>query len=363
MVNHKEDWQAAFGQPSASFDVRVQQTLERLEEEKPMKKVTLRAALIAVALILAVIGTVYAATSGWNIGDYFDNVYGDRAKVPEDFASNFDQTLTQQVGDVVLTIRDAYVDDTYLHAIVTFARADGKPALFLMADLSLEDTIENLFRDGREDSRTIAEYAAENNLPIHHVGTWFEQDVRIDGSMDVWLEEDGTTAAFVTMDGVDVQDGSATLIWKAQVIDEQGEKQRGFMEIRLKTDEVKTWEVAVNRPVEGLPLTLDTLHLRQGRMGLYVDVAYSIRTAEATEAEIKLIQDGIWFEIIDPETGSRMPSGATLQGSRRALNEAETAFLQRGESLTADFDGDTLHLRAYDCWEKTRYGTVAVKIK
>ena len=33
----REDWQAAFGQPSASFDARIQQTLNHLEVKK-MKK-------------------------------------------------------------------------------------------------------------------------------------------------------------------------------------------------------------------------------------------------------------------------------------------------------------------------------------
>ena len=80
--------------------------------------------------------------------------------------------------------------------------------------------------------------------------------------------------------------------------------------------------------------------------------------------EILLIRDNsIWFEIINPRTGERLPGGATLSGESGTTNEDNTAFLQSGKSLSAEFDGDTLYLRAYDCWEKLRYGTVAVKIK
>lgn len=362
----KEDWRAAFGQPSASFDARIRQTLEHLEEERPVKKFTLRTVLIAAVLLLAVIGTVYAAAGGWNIGDYLERVYGgnNEVNVPKDFASGFDQTLTQRVGDVVFTVRDAYVDDTHLQAIVTFARTDGKPALFLAAMLSPEDMMENLLCDGRKDGRTIGEYAADNDLPIYEVNTWFEQDGFDGGSMDIWLEEDGTTAAFITAENITSQDGLAVLTWHVQAADEQGEKQRNAQEISLRADAVKAWEVAVNQPVEGLPLTVDALYLRENQMGLHVDIAFSINMAEATDDEILLIRDNsIWFELINPRTGERLPGGATLSGEIGTTNEDNTAFLQSGKSLSAEFDGDTLYLRAYDCWEKLRYGTVAVKIK
>lgn len=364
MVNRKEDWQAAFGQPSASFDTRIQQTLEHLEEEKTMKKFTLRTILIAAALLLAVIGTVYAATGGWSIGDYFDHVYGnnDAINVPKDFASGFDQILVQQAGEVVFTIRDAYLDDTQLQAVVTFARADGRPALFLAAMLTPEDAMTNFFHDGRKDSRTIAEYAADNGLPIHEVNTCFEQDGIRSGSMDIWLEEDGTTAAFVTAETVRSPDGSASLVWQVLTYDEQGKKQRSTQEIHLKTEPIKAWEVPVNQPVEGLPLTVDRLYIRENQMGLHVDIAFSINRTQAADDEILALLEGIRFEMIDPETGMTMPGGATTFGSIDAVNEEETAFLQRGESLSTAFDGDMLYLRAYDA-QKNRYGTVAVKIK
>ena len=57
----QQQWQSAFGGPGASFDARVEQTLKRLEEENKMKQYSVRAALIALALILAMcVVNVYA---------------------------------------------------------------------------------------------------------------------------------------------------------------------------------------------------------------------------------------------------------------------------------------------------------------
>lgn len=365
MVTRKEDWQAAYGRPNASFDARVEQTLAHLEEERPVKKMTLRMAILVLALLLAATGMVCAASMGWNIGDYFDNVYeSNSVNAPEGFNSGFAQNLSQRVGDVVFTLRDAYVDDTSLNAIVAFARTDGKPALFLAADLGLDDTMENLMRDGRTAEGTIGQYAADNGLPVYRVGTWFEQGSRADGCMDIWMEPDGTTAVYVGATEVEARDGAAAFTWHVQVMDEQrGEKASDALEITLEAEPVKAWEIAVNQRVEGLPLRVDTLYLREGRMGLHVDIAFSIIPGEATEAELALIREGIWLEIIDPETGNRLPGGATTGGGMDVTNAEETAFLQTGDSLSTDFTGDTLSLRAYDCWEKTRYGTIQVKIK
>lgn len=368
----RSDWQKTFGEPGASFDARFQYTLNHLEEGKPMKRLTLRTALLALALILALTGVVYAATNGWQIGEYFNARWtGSYVNAPKDFESGYAQQLSQQAGDILFTIRDAYIEGDTMHAIITFARADGKPALFLATDFMPSDSIAGLILDPQDsraqDARTIEQYAKDNGMALYEVNTWFTQkEGRVEsGAQDVWLEQDGTTALYYNIDrGIHTENGTAKLEWSALVMGEEGERIIAAKEIELKAEEVNAWEVQVNERVEDLPLILDTVFLREGRMGTYVDLAYHVDLDSDFKEIIQNIQTGrlaFWFEMIDPETGETLPGGPTMEGSLDSPDDIH--FTQTGDSISADFSGDTLYFRAYDGYEKTRYGTVAVKIR
>ena len=110
-------------------------------------------------------------------------------------------------------------------------------------------------------------------------------------------------------------------------------------------------------------MTLDTVYLKETRMGLHVDIAYHYDPEKATEKEKKSFNNGIWLRLLDPATGKEIPGGASTGGGIRDLNEEKTAFLQNGDTISADFTGDTILLQAYDPWEKITYGTAAVKFR
>lgn len=59
----REELKRALGQPPQSYHIRVAETLRELEEEPKMKKMTLRAALLAALIALLAIGIAYAAVS------------------------------------------------------------------------------------------------------------------------------------------------------------------------------------------------------------------------------------------------------------------------------------------------------------
>ena len=168
----KEDWQAAFGQPSASFDARFRQTLERIDqkEEKTMKHLSVRAVVIALALVLALTGVAYAASQGWMIGDYLNGRYGDNVNAPRDFSTGYDLEYTQELNDLTFRIRDAIVDGGNLNAIVEISRTDGRPAVIRGEDCMEDDLIANLYPDLTEDDPTypltVGQYALERNLPM-----------------------------------------------------------------------------------------------------------------------------------------------------------------------------------------------------
>ena len=367
MLNRKEDWQGAFGEPDQAFNERVQRTLNQLEEGKPMKKITIRMAAIAFALVLMTTGVVYAATNGWMIADYFNNRYGDNVNAPKDFDSGYSQDYTQELDGLTFHIRDAYVSGRLLNAIVEIARTDGAPALFRGEDCMMDDLIGNLYVEKLDDEvTTVEQYAKEKNLPVYWVETgFFTQSGPGDGSADYWMEEDKRLAYFISVDQVQTENNQVELDWRVYVHTEDPSKvDQQSMKITIPVEEQKEWQVAVNQRVEGLPVIVDRVCLIESRMGLMVDIDWHLDMEDKDHETIAAIQRGdinLWFELIDPATGKVLPGGPTTSGSFGSKDDMH--YIQQGESVSADFTGDTLCLRAFDAWEKTRYGTVEVKIK
>lgn len=354
----REEWQAAFGAPSASFDARFQQTLNHLEEEKKMKRFTLRTAILVLALLLATMGVVYAATNSKTLADFI--LGRGNAHLPEDFATGYDQDFTQEVGDVRFHIRDAYVNGNTLYAIIEASLTDGSPALFLPQDAEPDDLIGNLYRELLEDPRTIAEYAREKSLPLYWVDSWFKRNGEImEGTFDIAMEEDLRGALFAEVFDIQPQGGFAVLTWNVMTWKDVQEIQQADKEIKLPVEESKTWEVPVHQRIEGSGITVDTIYFRQNRMDLQADVTYHIDQASDWHAD-----DHYFFEFLDPATGELIPGGAGGSSTIASTNEEDTAFIHKFITLSADFTGDTVLLRAENPFsEEGPAGTIQVKIR
>ena len=364
MLNPMEEWQNAFGGPSPAFEDRIRQTLNHLEEGNIMKKATARTAILVFALILALTGVVYAATGGWTIGEYFNNRYDSNVNAPKDFDSGYRQEYAQELEGLTFRIRDAFVDADVFNAIVEVRRTDEKPALFRGEDCMEDDLIGFLYWDLEEDERTVRQYAEEKALPLYWVSTSFDQDQVLTGANDFWMEGDNLLAYFVSAEGVKSENGQAALTWRVYVHGQDGTLQKKEMEIMIPVEESTEWEVAVNQPVEGLPVILDRLLLRESRIGLHVDMLYHLDTDTEDKELLEAIQRedmNIWFRCIDPETGEELPGGATLGGQIDSQDDIH--YIQSGDSISCEAVSDTLYLQAYDAWDKEVYGTVEVKIK
>lgn len=368
MLNRQEDWQSAFGEPNAAFDARVRQTLNRLEEEKPMKQHKWQTAALVFVLVLTLTGVVYAAASGWMLGDYFKQRYGKSVNVPDEFSTGFNLDYTQELDGLTFRIRDAIVDGGELNAIVEISRADGKPALFTSMDIMDDDPIGSLYiQDMDQDDPAslipIAQYAQEHHLPLYRVDTEFIAGSDGSGAGDCWMEGDKCLAYFVQVDDVQTRGDHADFVWQALKQGEDGKFLKVEMNVTLPVMESRQWDVRVNQQVEGLPVILDAVRLREGVMGTYVDVDWHIEP-ELDPAVAQKIRQGdlnLWFRFIDPATGEELPGGPTMGSS--VSSKDDVYYSQRGDSVSSAFAGDTLYLQAYDGWEKDRFGTVAVKIK
>ena len=365
---NKQQWQAAFGEPDASFDAAVQRTLHQLEEDKKMLKIPMRTLILALAILLALSGVVYAATAGWKIVDYFGGRFS--IDLPEDFDTSYTEDYTQELCGLRFHIRDAYMNGDTLIALTEVSRADGRPALFLTDGFDESVPIDNYDQvPSLElwDGRSIEAYAKENGLPMYHVGARFIQEGLSEGSVgDEWAEDDFKYLVFFAeIPGVQSENGRATVAWEVMVLDEKGEWVQKSMEITLSVEPFTVWEVAVNQAVEGLPVVVETVYLQQSRLELQVDVAYHLDEENMPDvAEFDESAAGHYYRFIhlfDPATGERLPEGALL-----AINfqwVGDMAFRSSAGSVSGEYAGDTIQLRFYDPWLNEYIGAIDVKIR
>lgn len=369
MLTQQKEWQQVFGEPSPAFDARVRQTLNHLEEEKPMKRFTFRTAALVLALMIILMGVVYAATGLWTVADYFNNRFGDTVNAPKDFDSGFTGDYTLEVDDLTFHIQDAFVEAGTLNAIVEVRRADGQPALFRGEDCMEDDPLGCLYIDDLPDPEsgemTVAEYAEARNLPLYWVELSFRQEgVPENGAGDFWMEGDKQLAYFVSAEDVQAENGQAIFQWVVYLHADDGTLHSQSLDITLPIESLTVRTAEVNQQVEGLPVMLDSVTLSQGRMGLYLDYAWHIEESlgmpEMAEA-LKHDDINLWFRCVDPATGKELPGGPTINGG--VSSQDDVHYLQRGDSLRADFAGDTLWLCPYDAWEKQTFGIITVKIR
>ena len=366
---NKQEWQSAFGEPSAFFHEGFFRTLDRLKEEKQVKKMSVRTALIALALTLALTCAAYAAVSQWMIGDYF----GKRGpgSVPEGFESGYQGDYTQEIGDVRFHIRDAYVSGNVLTAMVEVSRTDGKPALFLTDSVEEEDLIvyyDQILTQDPEDHRTIAEYAKENGLPLYHAGSWFTQDGKTTESAgDEWAEDGfGRFVIFTQIQDIRSEGGKAKLSWDVYTADAEKGYQAQSMEIELPVEAYEEWTVEVDQAVEGTPVVIDRLMFRQSRMEMDVDIAYHLDMEKMPDTIAENTPAALDYRIIhltDPDTDEKLPMGSRITGGMRWLNEAHTAFEGALDSIRGEYEKDTLRLKFFDPWQDAYYASIDVKIR
>lgn len=365
---NKQQWQAAFGEPDASFDAAIQKTLNQLEEEKKMLKIPMRTFALALAILLALSGVVYAATTGWRIEDYFGGRHP--GTVPEDFDTGYAEDYIQELCGLRFHIRDAYVNGDTLIALTEVSRIDGQPALFLTDSFDESDPIDSydqVLSWELRDGRSIEAYARENGLHMYHVGTRFIQEGLSEGTAgDEWAEEDFKYLVFFAeIPGIQSENGRAAVTWEVMALDEKGEWVLRSVEISLSVEPFTVWEVAVNQAVEGLPVVVDTVYLQQSRLELQVDVAYHLDTQNMPDvAEYDESAAGHYYRFIhlfDPATGKRLPEGARMLGTLQWVGD--TTFRGSADSVSGEYTGDTIQLRFYDPWLIEYIGSIDVKIR
>lgn len=334
-----------------------------------MKRFSLRAAVIAFALILAMTGGALAAANQWKIGDYF----GKRGpgSAPEGFESGFDADYTQEIGEVRFHIRDAYISGSTLTAMVEVERKDGKPAIFVTEGFDESDLIANfdqVLSFEPEDRRTIAEYARDEDLPIYHAGSWFTQNGKMsEGAEDEWAEDNfERLVMLLQVQDIQSENGMAKLSWDIYLADQENGYQPQSLEIQLPVEEFEAWTAEINQAVDGLPVTVERLELRQSRLELDTRIVYRLDREQMpldAPEDSPAAHDYRFIHLFDPRTDEKLPVGSKIVGFDKWLDDEKTVIMKDLDSVRGEYDGDTLRLKFYDPWQDQYIAAIDVKIR
>ena len=356
---YKNEWQAVFEAPSASFNKRIDETFSKIREEKKVKKISVRVVILAAVILLLMTGVVYAAVTGqWDIQDYFKNMYG--THIPDDFASDYDQTITLTAGNVELTVRDAFVDGPVIYLLTEARTKDGTPGYFVTADINEHDEIGQFYHDQskQNDKRTILQAAQERDAKVYSISisTQFNGLESGSASCDFWYEEDDL---FVVMMHECLNEAAQKPVEGTIClsVDEGNKVTENKTDVTFPIVPMEQRTISINQRIEGLPVIVDSLTIEYGRMSNFYTLDWHYDRSLSADNE----KTDIWFELLDEEENS-LPHGAlSVEG---VFSQDDIRFTQKYMSTPSDFKIDRVLLRAYLPMEdnKPRFGSVLVNL-
>lgn len=165
----REDWQKAYEPLPAALELRVAYTLSRLEEERSVRKMSLRTAIIALAIVLALGGVAYAVIAS-QTAEYFGWFYGEEKKeslLAGDIAPSGEST---SLGDVVYTLDDVIYKDGTVYGTGTIHPKEGANIVLMTEDYGVNEPAGYMLHYGEEDipedAPSYAELAREMGAKI-----------------------------------------------------------------------------------------------------------------------------------------------------------------------------------------------------
>lgn len=359
------------------------------KEEKNMKmrnKISFAAAFALAAVLICAVALAAAGRAGMiDFAGRYMNTY-----VPEDAASYVQKNVaTLEEEAVTVSVRELYYDGRIARMTVDVTPKSDK-MLLVGPDASMDDPWQNLTANlngewDETDTRHIFEvYREKGYTSAYNVDVWLDQEDGenlISGSMDYTLAEDGTLTIYTQAEYEDDKpERNAKLSLCVVPYSDPANDQLDY-EKRIITQQGLLL-TAVQNPMSGpvaegvmdnayvstesvvyeqVGVRVDRLLIEVKPQEIYATIDYTIVDEEA----FKKTDGGLFFEYIDPDAVSgvfseqRLLSGLSGGGGVRPLDGgAETATKYRQtETLGKNELHDTYTLRAFECWEKTRFET------
>lgn len=148
-MRNREQWRQAYEPLPKGLHQAVCYTLNNLEEKK-MKKASVRAIAIALALVLAVCGTAVALIES-KTADIFGWLYGDEYKqalLAGDVAVSGESVT---LGDIIYTVDDVIYENGTLYGTATIKAKEDANIVLIAPDYSVNDPAGYLVYYGEDE--------------------------------------------------------------------------------------------------------------------------------------------------------------------------------------------------------------------
>ena len=352
--------------------------LSKAEGEKPVKKISVSAILVIALLALTMAGALAAALNAWGVIDFAGNLGW--TYVPENARDSVTaENLTVETDHVICTIRESYYDGEILRVT---ADIEPKEKMLLVAD---DETI--IPADNEEDCVSAVEYAK-----AHFGGrlgdVYLYPDMDADCRWDWRSNEDGSVTVYIACifpDKLPERDAELELGYVPgrdleSLTEEELEEEGPFdaenmvrtpviLKVRAVETESYVCEEPLDFPSAGVQITRVTMTVSP------LEILYRLYFTVTDLEKYKALNNSLWFEFVNPESTATeyfeqtYESGLSGGGSIVCVddedefgNEKVGTVLCQTDTLGLNALGEEYTLRAYNCWEKTRYETVTFRV-
>lgn len=327
-----EDYKRAFGSAPDTLKDSIARTLETVQEEKPMKKTSIRTVLIVALVLVILMGVAYAAMSQLGLKDYF--AQWEQLEFTEEAQEllAFDKPLASVTIDGVRAdVTGAVADGRSFYVSVLFTPEDDNVLLVGPTDYPI-----NLPEDEVPGRRLVT--AGVNT-----------EGENIQGQMGDHLMQPDGTMMLVEVGTLETDTGEVTLSSTFKTVDtEPG----GYPQYETEKSETVTFTIPVGKTIEQrhadveIPLadgalTLTSITLDRTVLTTYYTFVY---TAEEGSDDPMTRVD---LMLCDAD-GKPLPSGALAYG---IVDSPDDIHYTSTGSLTFQSLPDTIHVLPHDLWQ------------
>ena len=359
----------------------AQRIIASEEGEEPMVKKTSATMIILVALI-AVLSTsaLAAALNAWGLIDFAGSHVG--TFVP----ANYEDSITienkvVETDSITCTFQESYYDGKILRLTV---KIDPKKDVFLLTyDSAIDDPVSSLFpylpdtKDNSAQAETIGEYTLrECEGHLLYVSLGINRDFLI-GSCDSIMNDDGSVVCYMEYRFEDESDQMSTTVTIRCIpgtvtegtllsdealfdfeLEENAQIGMTFSRVGIKT-------LVCDTPMDFPEVGVRVIHVEM--MVTPLEIRYNVDFEVTDLMAFNAQDDGLFFEFINPNSteaesaNQRLNGGLTgggtvsrLDGRNEDAAKVGTVYRQ-ADSLGLNELSEQYTIRAYNCWDKTRY--------
>ncbi len=377
-----QEYKNAFGKAPESFKSRVTFTLSHVEEERKVKKFSVRLVLIAGILLILMAGVVYAASTEWKLFDFFSGMYG--LTPGNGLQKTLDENNIQQsfdAGEYVVTLQEAIADGKYVYVTASVHAKDGKSVYMMPMDVAPDETISIWAAkaggksEGENDQRTFLQAAKEEEKLLIAVNLQYNAQGKGHVSSQVHsLSNDSSDFALFSGGAINFVLGGdliteeshlpINITLSAQEWTEEGEyKENGGTKETFRFD-LPVTATLMKKTVQGngikVPDTdasIDRVELMLTPLTMHYEIYYT-RDPETPLNVGKMGLSGLWFKFVD-EAGNAIRDGLSLGGSRGSRDNIH--FTQTGSVMMEQMP-DTITLQGYERDTGELHGTATMKV-